>query len=157
MGTYYAIGVVKKFTAKSNQVLSEADWKDHLNERLDIEQYSIKFGDTSVEGVLKKEVFKNNIEDLYNKLVGITINDRISYYFERSGTDIDKYQDWITGMTLKEYNPNILLSAEFAILFIEGKVFVEEFSVEPKLINWLFRHTDLSNPLSGCIMSDIVG
>ncbi|WP_050632259.1 hypothetical protein [Bacillus andreraoultii] len=157
MGTYYAIGVVKKFTTKSNQVLSEADWKDHLNERLDTEQYSIKFEDTSVEGVLKNLVFENNIEDFYNKLVNITINDRISYYFERSGTDIDKYQFWITGMTLKEYNPNILLSVEFAILFIEGKVFVEEFSVEPKLINWLFRHTDLSNPLSGCIMSDIVG
>lgn len=60
-------------------------------------------------------------------------------------------------MTVKEHSPHITLSAEFAILFIEGKVAVEEFSIEPNLMNWLFRHVDLSNPLSGCIMTDIVG
>lgn len=75
-----------------------------------------------------------------------TIHDRISYYFESSGTDMEKYQDWVTRMTLQEYNSNILLSAEFAILYIEGKVIIEEFNNEPKLINWLFRHSDLSNP-----------
>ncbi|MCI1763677.1 hypothetical protein [Heyndrickxia oleronia] len=59
---------------------------------------------------------------------------------------MEKYQDWVTRMTLQEYNSNILLSAEFAILYIEGKVIIEEFNNEPKLINWLFRHSDLSNP-----------
>lgn len=157
MGTYYALGIVKKFTAKSTQALSQTDWKKHLNERLDMEQYSINFRDNAVEGEMKKEVFEKNIEDFYHKLVKITNNEQIAIYFEDSGTDMEKYQDWVTVMTVKEHSPNISLRAEFAILFIEGKVIAEEFSFEPQLMNWLFRHVDLSNPLSGCIMADIVG
>lgn len=157
MGTFYALGVVNKFTAKSNQTLNEANWNEYLNERLDTEQHTIIFRENAIEGELKKEVFENNIEDFYNKLVTITNNKRISIYFEDSGTDIEKYQHWVTGMTVNEHNPQITLSAEFAIVFIEGKVSVEEFSIEPNLMNWLFRHVDLSNPLSGCIMTDIVG
>lgn len=157
MGTYYALGIVKNFTAKSNQALSQIDWKIHLTEKLDIEQYSINFRDNTVEGELKKEVFVENIEDFYHKLVKITNNEQIANYFEDSGIDIEKYQDWITVMTVKEHSPNISLRAEFAILFIEGKVIAKEFSFEPQLMNWLFRHVDLSNPLSGCIMTDIAG
>ena len=128
-----------------------------MNERLDMEQYTLNFRGNAVEGELKKEVFEKNIEDFYNKLVNITNNEQISLYFEDSGTDVEKYQDWVTGMTVKEHSPLITLSAEFAILFIEGKVSIEVFSIEPILMNWLFRHVDLSNPLSGCIMTDIVG
>lgn len=157
MGTFYALGVVKKFIAKSNQTLNESNWKEILNERLDMEQYTINFRDNAIEGELKKEVFEKNIEDFYKKLVTITNNERISIYFEDSGTDIEKYQHWVTGMTVKEHCLQITLTAEFAILFIEGKVSVEEFSIEPYLMNWLFRHVDLSNPLSGCILTDIVG
>lgn len=157
MGTYYALGIVKKFTAKSNQALSQTDWKKHLNERLDMEQYFINFRDNAVEGELKKEVFEGNIGDLYHKLVKITNNEQIAIYFEDSGTDMEKYQDWVTVMTVKEHSPNISIRAKFAILFIEGKVIAEEFSFEPLLMNWLFRHVDLSNPLSGCIMTDILG
>lgn len=157
MGTFYALGVVKKFTAKSNQTLNEANWKEHLNERLDMEQYTINFRGNAIEGELKKEVFENNIEDFYNKLITITNYKPISIYFEDSGADVEKYQHWVTGMTVNEHSPQITLSAEFAILFIEGKVSVEAFSIEPSLMNWLFRHVDLSNPLSGCIMTDIVG
>ncbi|TMN21850.1 hypothetical protein [Lentibacillus cibarius] len=157
MGTYYALGIVKKFTAKSNQELSEANWEDHMNERLDIDQYAVSVKDNVIEGVLKEKVFRENIEDLYNKLVQITNDRQVSVYLEDSGTDIEQYQTWRTGMTIKEYDSNITLTVELVILFIEGKVIVEEFSIEPKLINWLFRHASLSNPLAGCIMSDIVG
>lgn len=156
MASFYALGVVKKFTAKSNQILSEAEWKKQLNERLDTEQYTVNFMDNIVKGELKQGVFKNNIEDFYNKLFQITNDKRVSLYFEDSGTVVEQYQYWNTGMTISEYDPNIFLSADLAVLFIEGKVLVEEFNIEPKLINWLFRHVDLSNPLGGCIITDIV-
>ena len=51
---------------------------------------------------------------------------------------------------------SIKLSTSMALLFIEGKVSVESFNIDPKLINWLFRHSDISNKLSGCVISDIV-
>lgn len=35
------------------------------------------------------------------------------------------------------------------------KVLVEEFSIEPKLINWLFRHANLDNCLAGAIISTV--
>lgn len=157
MGKYYALGIVKKFKAKSNHALTQVAWEQYLNERLDLARYTLKFGDDVVEGKLNQNIFKENIEDLYDKLFQIISNDLVSAYFEYKGTDIEQYQTWMTGMSIKDYNPSINLSAELAILFIEGKVFVEEFTIEPKLMNWLFRHVDLSNPLSGCIMTDVVG
>ena len=60
-------------------------------------------------------------------------------------------------MKFEYHDVHITISANIAILFIEGKVFVEEFSFEPKLMSWLSRHIDISNPLSGCIMNDVQG
>jgi len=60
-------------------------------------------------------------------------------------------------MTFKYHNTQITIAAEIAVLFIEGKVLVEEFSYEPKIVNWLFRHSNISNPLTGCVMSDVLG
>lgn len=157
MGTYYALGIVKRLKAKSNQPLTKDDWKKYLNDRLDIEQYTTNYQDNVVEGELNTGVFEKNIEDFYKKLVKITGNEWVSLYYQDSGTDIEQYQNWTSGMKLVQQGCNITLSVDLAILFIEGKVFVEEFSIEPKLINWLFRHSDFSNPLTGCVMSDIVG
>ncbi len=59
-------------------------------------------------------------------------------------------------ITFQFPDTRITITAEIAILFIQGKVFVEEFSFEPKIINWLFRHIDISNSLAGCVMSDVL-
>lgn len=155
MGAFYIFGVVEKFEAKSTHPLDQASWKQYLNERLDLRQYHTNFDDKTAEGELKKEVFEENIEDFYNKLVKITSDDKIAIYFEDSGTDIESYQSRDTIMTFEYNDTHISLSARIAVLFIEEKVFVEEFSIEPKLINWLFRHVDISNQLAGCVMSDV--
>ncbi|MGY0694081.1 hypothetical protein ACW2QC_15085 [Virgibacillus sp. FSP13] len=156
MGAFYIFGIVGKFEAKSTQPLDQASWKRYLNERLDLKQYHTNFNDKTAEGELKKEVFEENIEDFYNKLVEITSDDKIAIYFESSGTDIEQYQSRDTVMTFEYRDTHISISASIAILFIEGKVFVEEFSMEPKLVNWLFRHTNISIPLAGCVMSDVL-
>ncbi|GAE94590.1 hypothetical protein JCM21714_3762 [Gracilibacillus boraciitolerans JCM 21714] len=157
MGTFYTLGVAKNFSARSHQSLSRDEWINLLNDRLDIKEYTISFKDTEVNGSLKKEVFKENIEDFYKKLVAIIENDFILNWFEYAKTDMERYESSITKMEINQENIHINLEAELAILFIEGKVMVEEFNTEPKLMNWLFRHVNLSNKLAGCVMSDIVG
>jgi hypothetical protein len=49
------------------------------------------------------------------------------------------------------------LSGMALFLFIEGKVGAEEFEIEPLLLNWLFRHSSLENPLAGAVVSIILG
>lgn len=157
MGAFYILGIVKKFEAKSTQALDQANWNQNLNERLDMEQYAVNLTDYTATGVLKEGVFEQNIETFYDKLVEMTGDEKIAIYFEHSGTDIEKYQIRDTMMKFEYHDVHITICATIAILFIEGKVFVEEFSFEPKLMNWLFRHTDISNPLVGCVMSDVQG
>ena len=156
MGSFYILGIVNKFEAKSTSPLNQAHWEQYLNERLDLKQYTTTLTDNTVNGELKEEVFKENIEDFYKRLIEITGDDKIAIYFEDSKTDIENYQSRTTGMTFKYHDTQITISAEIVILFIEGKVFVEEFSYEPKIINWLFRHIDISNPLAGCVMNDVL-
>lgn len=157
MGSFYVFGIVKKFEANSTNPLDQANWKEYLNKRLDLEQYVTDWSDYTANGELKEEVFKNNIENFYKNLVEIACNESIASYFEDFGTELENYQIRNTKMTFGYHETNITISAEIAILFIEGKVLVEEFSFEPKLINWLFRHIDISNPLRGCVMSDVLG
>ncbi len=156
MGSFYVLGIVNYFEAKSTNLLDQAKWKHYLNEKLDLEQYNTNFTDLSAMGVLKEGVFKKNIEGFYNKLVEITNDDTISIYFNDFGTDIKDYQNRNTMMTFKYHDTQITISANMVILFIQGKVLVEEFSFEPKIINWLFRHIDSSNPLTGCVMTDVL-
>lgn len=59
-------------------------------------------------------------------------------------------------MKFEYHDVHITISATISILFIQGKVLVEEFSFEPKLMNWLFRHINISNLLTGCVMSDVL-
>lgn len=157
MGAFYILGIIDKFEAISTSPLNQIDWEQYINERLDLEQYTISLTDHVVKGKLREEVFKDNIEDFYKKLVEITREEEIAYYFHNNKTDIDSYHCRYTRMTLDYPDTQITISAEIAVLFIEGKVFVEEFSYEPKLMNWLFRHIDISNPLTGCVISDVLG
>lgn len=156
MGAFYILGIVNKFEAKSTSPLGQIHWEQYVNERLDLEQYTTTLTDFTAKGKLKEGVFKENIESFYKKLVEITKDDTIATYFEDSKTDINNYQGRNTVMTFQYPDTQITLSAEIAILFIQGKVFVEEFSFEPKIINWLFHHIDISNPLAGCVMSDVL-
>jgi hypothetical protein len=156
LGAFYILGIVKKFEAKSTQPLDQVNWNHYLNERLDTEQYTTTLADYTAKGELKEGVFEENIKIFYDKLIEMTGDEKIAIYFDHSGTDIDKYQVRDTMMKFEYHDVHITLSATIAILFIEGKVFVEEFSFEPKLMNWLFRHTDISNPLAGCVMSDVL-
>jgi hypothetical protein len=49
--------------------------------------------------------------------------------------DIEQYQGWVTKMSVKQHDTHITITADIAILFIEGKVLLEKFSIEMKLIN----------------------
>ena len=156
MGAFYIFGIVNKFEAISTSPLDQTHWEQYLKERLDLEQYTTTLTEYTAKGKLINGVFKDNIEGFYKKLVEITRDDEIAIYFEDSKTNIDNYQSRNTTMTFKHHDKQITISAEIAILFIQGKVFVEEFSFEPKIMNWLFRHSSISNPLSGCVMSDVL-
>ena len=43
------------------------------------------------------------------------------------------------------------------MLMLEGKVLVEEVRTDPVLINYLFRHSNVSNPIKGAVISQVVG
>lgn len=101
MGSFYILGIVNKFEAKSTSPLNQAHWEHYLNERLDLKQYTTTLTDFTAIGELKEEVFKENIEDFYKRLIEITGEDKIAIYFEDSKTDIENYQSRTTGMTFK--------------------------------------------------------
>lgn len=92
MGSFYILGIVNKFEAKSTSPLNQAHWEQYLNERLDLKQYTTTLADYTLKGELKKEVFKENIEDFYKKLIEISGEDKIAIYFEDSKTDIDNFR-----------------------------------------------------------------
>ena len=157
MGTYYGLGVATYFHAYSNTVFSIDKWKKILNERLDLDLYDVTINDSRVNGVLKEGIFQENIEDLYRILKEIAPYKQIDYYFKAYGTNIDDYDIGNTGMYLYDDDKNkIDFRAGLALLFIEGKVWAEEFSIEPKILNWALRHSTINNKLVGCIFGDIV-
>jgi hypothetical protein len=43
------------------------------------------------------------------------------------------------------------------MLMLEGKVLVEEFNADPVLIDDLSRHSNISHPLKGAVISQVVG
>ena len=49
------------------------------------------------------------------------------------------------------------IRCQLIMLMIEGKVFAEEFDTDPMLINYLFRNSNINNPLCGAVISEIVG
>jgi hypothetical protein len=160
MGTFYTLGVIEKFAATSNDLHSEMDWQKFLNEKIDATLFDliIENGGKSIRGTLKEGIFENNIQDFYSRLIKITNDRSINNYFEHYGVDINNYHAGRIKMNFYlDENKEIIMTLNYVSLFIEGKVLVEEFSIEPKLMNWLFRHCDFGNPLSGCIISSITG
>lgn len=157
MGTYYTLGVVEEFEATSkNKILSETEWQKLLNERLDLSLFNITLEEKTISGALKENIFEENIEHFYEKLKEMANSEDINYYFESQGNKITNYQQDVTSIKLKAKEDTfVVCHMKFLLLFIEGKVLTEQFIEEPKLMNWLFRHCDLGNPLAGCIISSI--
>jgi hypothetical protein len=158
MGTYYTLGVIKEFTATSNDSYSETDWQNFLNEKIDTTLFNliIEGEGKSISGNLKEGIFENNIQDFYSKLIKITDDASIGEYLSYNGVDINNYEvDRIKEYYYMDNHKEIVMIYYYVMLFTEGKVLAEEFSIEPKLINWLFRHSDFGNRLSGCITSSI--
>ncbi|MFH0925450.1 MAG: hypothetical protein V1872_07435 [bacterium] len=159
MGTFYALGVATNIDGcTSKKALSKKEWEDILNERFDLELFDLIIKDNSIKATLKQEIFKNNIKDFFQKLKDITMSENVDYYLEEYGDDVERYQTAEDSLCVLDKEGNeIELCVVFALLFIEGKVSVEEFNIEPKLMNWLFRHTNFGNKLAGAIVSSIVG
>lgn len=156
MGTYYTLGIIQNFIAQSEKALPEEKWHELLNERVNLDLFEIKLIDGCITGVLKDKLFEDNIKDFYCKLKKITNDNDIDSYFKEDGVQLTKYQTNRTRIYLDE-NQRIALVIEYILLFVEGKVLVEEFSIEPKLMNWLFRHCDFGNCLAGSVISGITG
>lgn len=161
MGTFYTLGVIKNFKAYSDQPLTEKEWKEILNERVDLEMFDTKINNVDVEASLQSEIFSENISGFYEtlrKILAPRKNENMDYYEKEFGQDIENYQMGYTSLYLQgPQGSRVKLNITFALLFIEGKVVVEEFYTEPSLINWLFRHSKMENKLAGCIVSEIVG
>ena len=161
MGTDYALGVIDNITATANRELLNKDWVELLNERVDVSLFDLQFTGVKVTGVLRSNIFSENIAGFYSMLkeiLGAERNPGLDYYEEYYGTDLENYQRACTTIRIRsDQGDNIRLDLEFAILFIEGKVLVEEFYTEPVLMNWLFRNSKIENKLAGCVVSSIVG
>ncbi|MFM8253163.1 MAG: hypothetical protein ACKOBW_16345 [Planctomycetota bacterium] len=161
MGTYYAIGIVRKFTAKAKRAIVATALEAAVRERLDLRMFELNYAaDGACQGTLKPGLFAQHIEGFVNKLAEI---DRdcaavIRYYFENYGTDIDQYESHACRMRIPHSEGlSVDVLAEMVPVFVEGKVRAECFSVEPVLINWLFRQCDFGNPLAGIVVSGIIG
>lgn len=159
MGTFYTIGIIKEFKAFSNHHLSKYEWDKVLNERIDLETYDLDYNDSGVDAWIKRNIFTENIIEFYGvlkKILGTNRNTIFDHYENDFGTDIENYQFSNTRLNLEENGLTIKLDIQFVLLFLEGKVMVEEFYTEPILINWLFRNSNIDNKLAGCVISEIV-
>lgn len=161
MGTYYSLGIVHRFHAKSNRAMSNQEWMEAIDERLDTRLFDMTPTELESKGNLQPGIFEENIAGFYETLRGILGPDRnpeLDYYEQSFGNELEKYQWAVERMRYRSSNgASIQLNLEFALLFIEGKVLIEVFYTEPKLINWLFRHSPIENKLKGCVISSIVG
>lgn len=158
MGTYYGLGVVTEFESCSESNLNIDTWRKTLDNRFDIGIFDITIDKSTVTGHLKQDVFKENIEDFINLLSAITGSDSIDYSFRKHGTNIEEYQKFHTEIRVNDdCGKEVTVYITMALLFTEGKVLAETFNKEPKLINWLFMHSNIENKLRGAVISDIVG
>lgn len=161
MGTAYTLGVIRNFTAVSNRSLSNEEWLTKLNERVDASLFNLETTEKEAKASLKPDVFRENISGFYDVLrtiLGIDRNPNLDYYQEQYGTEIDNYQLWGMPLNIREDDGySIKFDMTIALLFVEGKVMVEEFYTEPLLINWLFRNSNIDNKLTGCVASHIIG
>ena len=161
VGTYYAIGIVRKFTAQARRAIAATALEDAVRKRLDLRLFELNHAaDGTIQGTLKPGLFAQHIEGFVNKLAEIDrdCGSIIRYYFENYGTDIDQYASHECRMRIHHSEGlSVELLAEMVPVYDEGKVLAECFSVEPVLINWLFRNCDFGNPLAGIVVSGIIG
>lgn len=161
MGTYYSLGVTKNFWAESNKELSLSEWEAILHDRLDLECFTLMHNKNKLDGNLHEPIFEKNIDDFYDvlrEILGENRNGNIDFYRSEFGTDINDYHIKYAEIQYKnKAGLDILIKFNFAMLFLEGKVIVEEFYTEPALLNWLFRNSNINNKLAGCIISNVGG
>jgi hypothetical protein len=160
VGTYYAIGIVKKFEAKAKRAIDLPSLEKAVGERLDLSLFDLSHADGKLEGTLKPGLFEEHIEGFVDRLTEIAPDSKstVRYCFESYGTDIDKYDSEYRRMRIPSpEGQSVDVRADMVLVFVEGKVMAESFSVEPVLMNWLFRHSDFSNPLEGAVVSGIIG
>lgn len=158
MGTYYGLGVIKEFSAISSGDMSPEDWRELLGERLDPALFDFSLDPRTAKGAMKEGLFAGNIKDFIGKLTTMIGNEDAAFYFGKYGTNLGGYPTARAKMRLSgKRSESVSLSIVFILLFIEGKVVAEQFSSEPMLVNWLFRHAPIGNPLAGAIVTDIVG
>lgn len=161
MGTYYTLGVIKNIDANANRELTTEEWNAALRDRIDVDCFKLDYGENKLLGSLNEKVFEDNIADFYalfREILGKEGSRAFNFYEEEFGHKIENYQfDWTTIEITGKDGLKIRLHLHFALLFIEGKVMTEEFSVEPVLLNWLFRNSKIENKLAGCMISDITG
>jgi len=160
MGTYYTVGIVKEFNVRTAKALDAQALEKNVGERFNLDLFEVSFREDFLVGTLKPSLFDEYITDFIEKLANIAPSSRatITYYLESYGNDIDKYPSEGCEFVIHDSDKNrIKIRATLALLFIEGKVGAEQFTIEPMLLNWLFRHSDFGNPLAGAVLSDIVG
>lgn len=159
MGSFYTLGVIHEFVAISDQSLSNMEWEEALDERVDLRIFDLHLKENELHAALDPHVFRENILDFYNvlrQIAGPSRSVNIDAYEENFGVHLENYQYSYTNLYLENnHGCKIRINASIAVLFIEGKVRVEEFRTEPHLINWLFRNSKIDNKLAGCIISDV--
>jgi len=158
MGTYYSVGIVKEFAARAANAIDAQTLERVVGERFDLGLFDTDFQNGCLTGMLKPGLFNEHIADFVEKLVNIAPDSRetILYYLEKYGADIDRFPSENCKFVVHDAGKKrIDIRASLSLLFIEGKVLVEQFSIEPALLNWLFRHSDFGNPLAGAVLSDI--
>lgn len=163
MGTYYAIGIVKKFKTQAKHAvlpISPSALEEAVAKRWELDLFDLSHADRILEGTLKPGLFENNIRGFVDKLVEIApeCESVFRFNYEHYGTDIDRYDPQSCRMTIPSPDGQLVaVRVDLAPVFIEGKVLAECFTIEPVLMSWLFRHCNLGNPLVGAVVSSIIG
>ena len=169
-------GTSRHYQFRDHLPLSETEWKEALGKRIDTAIFKLEMQeDGTIKGFLNNDVFNQNIKGFYDvlrEILGEGRNGNFDYYEKnmiRNGelqeiNDNDEYYD--TGYPFEWAHPlrilnkdgvEIQINCQFIMLFIEGKVLVEEFFTDPVMINYLFRHSNINNPLKGAVISQVVG
>jgi hypothetical protein len=161
MGTFYSLGIVQDFTAKStgNTSIELGDLEVAVGDRLNLDLFSLRQGPGGLLGQLKPGTLEEHLEDFVRTLKQIANqHSRIDEYWNLYGCQWENYPREYWVMEFKNaQGQGIKLSGMALFLFIEGKVGADEFEIEPLLLNWLFRHSSLENPLAGAVVSIILG
>ncbi|MCM3671637.1 hypothetical protein M3181_22020 [Mesobacillus maritimus] len=185
MGTFYTLGIINRFGAQATKggskyfgrehlPLGESVWKEVLNERIDTSIFDLEMQEEgTITGLLKNSVFQENINDFYEilrEILGEHRNGNIDHYEKDyflhhrdiHGEDVEDDADypfeWADDIRiLNKDGLEIRIECQFIMLMLEGKVLVEEFSTDPVLINYLFRNSNIKNPLAGAVISQVVG